>query len=75
MQVRCRFGGSNLRVFLPDGLCVVSKCGQGLDTGGRGKESGHRHRDEQVPRVFKKWGVGVGMRPRVWTGGEWEIKV
>lgn len=46
MQVSCRFGGSNLRVFPPDGLSVVSKCGQDLDTGGRGKEPGHRHRNE-----------------------------
>lgn len=25
MQLRSRFGGSNLRVFPPDGLCLISK--------------------------------------------------
>lgn len=33
MQVRSRFGGSNLRVFPPDGLCLISKYGQDLDIG------------------------------------------
>lgn len=40
MQVRSRFGGSNLRVFPPDGLCLISKYGQDLDIGARGKEYG-----------------------------------